>query len=149
MVALSTATADQVAQLLREEIGVYASLISVLKAEQQALTQGAVEELARLSSEKSSCVERINAIEARRQPLSDNETSRTHLSLSELWQDLTKAATEARDLNLTNGRLINTRLQRTQDALAVVLRTNDERDPTYGPDGQATSTGGGRPLASA
>lgn len=148
MVALSTATADQVAQLLREEIGVYASLISILKAEQQALTQGAVEDLTRLSGEKSACVERINAIEARRQPLSDNETSKTHHSLSELWQDLTAAATEARDLNLTNGRLINARLQRTQDALAI-LRTDNERDPTYGPDGQATSSGGGRPLASA
>lgn len=148
MIALSSTAQDQVAQLLREEIGVYSSLISILKAEQQALTQGAVEDLTRLSSEKSSCVERINAIEARRLQLSDNESSKSHQALGELWQGLTATATEARDLNLANGRLINTRLQRTQDALAI-LRTDNERDPTYGPDGQSTQSSSGRPLASA
>ena len=61
---------------------------------------------------------------------------------------LTTLASQARELNQLNGRIINMRLQRTQEALAV-LRNNDSTTPVYGPDGQAQGSGKGRPLTSA
>ena len=135
------------AELLRKEASQYQVLLNILKAEQQALVQGAVEEINRICEEKSLCVAGIDALEQQRQALSDNDTCKLDPSLSDLWQQLNHIATQARELNLANGRVINARLQRTQDALSI-LRT-DERDPTYGPDGQAAPSGSGRPIASA
>jgi flagella synthesis protein FlgN len=148
MVSLSTATTDQAAMLLREEAAQYTLLLGILKAEQQALAQGALEDISRISEEKAQRVADINILEKQRQSLSDNQNSKQHPALADLWQNLSNLAQQARELNLANGRLINTRLQRTQDALAI-LRTDNERDPTYGPDGQASASGSGRPLASA
>ena len=45
MVSLSTATTDQAAMLLREEAAQYTLLLGILKAEQQALAQGALEDI--------------------------------------------------------------------------------------------------------
>ena len=148
MAAPSTANTDQAAKLLREEAAQYTLLLGILKTEQQALVQGAIEDIRRLSEEKAQCVAGINTLEKQRQSLSNNQNSKQHPALADLWQNLSDLAQQARELNLANGRLINTRLQRTQDALAI-LRTDTERDPTYGPAGQANASGSGRPLASA
>lgn len=148
MVSLSTANTDQAAKLLREETAQYTLLLDILKTEQQALAQGAIKDISRISEEKAQCVADINKLENQRQSLSDNQNSKQHPALAELWQNLSNLAQQARELNLANGRMINTRLQRTQDALSI-LRTDNERDPTYGPDGQANTPGNGRPLASA
>lgn len=136
------------AELLRKEAAQYQVLLNILKAEQQALVQGAVEEINRICEEKSLCVAGIDALEQQRQALSDNDTCKLDPSLSDLRQQLNHIATQARELNLANGRVINARLQRTQDALSI-LRTDNERDPTYGPDGQTAPSGSGRPIASA
>lgn len=69
-------------------------------------------------------------------------------SEQQLWQAFLKLATEARDLNLLNGKLIGLHMQHNQQALAALTAAAD-RATTYGPDGQQQSSVGSRILGKA
>ena len=64
---------------------------------------------------------------------------------STLWNELLVAARRARDLNQTNGMLINTHMARTRSALSV-LQQKPAGSTVYGPDGQQDMRGSGRTL---
>lgn len=66
----------------------------------------------------------------------------------ERWRELLAAAREARDINETNGKLIASRLQGNQQALAILTAAADQA-ATYGPDGHTKTATGGRPLGAA
>ena len=142
-----------IAQLLGDEVALYRLLVDLLHAEQQALTQGLIDDLERITREKSACVSQINEIEKQRltdtgQPASQADTpSSPHMH--PLWPQLTALATQARELNQANGRMINMRLQRTQDALSALRGQDATLSAGYGPDGQPLGSGKGRPLSSA
>lgn len=155
MLAPGAAAMENLTQLLREEAVLYAQLIALLRDEQQALAQGAAEDIIKLTAAKAECVAQIDNLEAQRQQHAQHtgntkalSTSKPDTPLGQLWQHLTDLATQARDLNQLNGRMINMRLQRTQAALEV-LRNDEQRPSVYGPDGQSQSSGKGRPLTSA
>lgn len=143
----------RLAQLLGDEIALYRSLVDLLHAEQQALTQGLIDDLERITREKSACVIRINEIEKQRLadccPASPAAGEQASADAHPLWQQLTTLAAQARDLNQANGRMINMRLQRTQDALFALRGQDTSQAAGYGPDGQPLGGGKGRPLSSA
>lgn len=146
---------DPLQRLLTEEIALYTRLTELLRNEQQALTQGVADEIVQITAAKGECVNGIQSCENQRQQLLQQtgldgllQRQTTDTPLGQSWQQLTTLASQARELNQLNGRIINMRLQRTQEALAV-LRNNDSTTPVYGPDGQAQGSGKGRPLTSA
>jgi flagella synthesis protein FlgN len=62
---------------------------------------------------------------------------------SPLWNALLDCARRARELNQTNGMLINTHMARTRAALSV-LQQKPAGSTVYGPDGQQDMRGGSR-----
>lgn len=155
MLAPGAAAMENLMHLLREEAALYTQLVVLLRDEQQALAQGAADDIIKLTTAKAECVAQIDSLEAQRQQRTQQSglaeqlsTSTPDTPLGQLWQHLTDLATQARDLNQLNGRMINMRLQRTQAALEV-LRNDEQRPSVYGPDGQSLSSGKGRPLSSA
>ena len=59
-------------------------------------------------------------------------------AVNESWQSLLSQANTAKELNHTNGLLINTHLSRNQNTLNV-LRGSNKTGNIYGPDGQTTN----------
>lgn len=106
------------------------AFIDLLRREQTALIEGNIEALAALIPEKSALAERLNGI-----------------SPAEA-EALRGLATEARELNDTNGKLIAVLLQRNQQALNVLLAAADNA-ATYGRDGQPQTGLGSRSLGKA
>jgi len=64
------------------------------------------------------------------------------------WQSLLELATEARELNRLNGKLIGLHMSHNQQAFAALMSATD-RAMVYGPDGQQTAGLGGRILGTA
>ncbi len=64
------------------------------------------------------------------------------------WQTLLNLASEARELNVLNGKLIGLHMSHNQQAFNALMRATD-RAMTYGPDGQQQTGGGGRILGTA
>lgn len=106
------------------------AFIDVLRREQALLTEGDIDSLAPLITEKTALADRLNQMPA-------SETA----ALREL-------AAAAKMLNETNGKLIALRLQHNQQALNVLLAAADSA-ATYGPDGQQQSGIGSRILGKA
>ncbi|WP_126444162.1 flagella synthesis protein FlgN [Sulfuricystis multivorans] len=104
--------------------------IDLLRREQAALIKGDIEALAALIPEKSALAERLNGI-----------------SPAEA-EALRGLATEARELNETNGKLIALHLQRNQQALNV-LRAAADNATVYGRDGQPRQGGVSHSLGKA
>lgn len=155
MPGLDASDLNSLRQLLQEEITLYTQLNELLRNEQQALAQGAADDIVHITAAKSECVGRIQAFENQRlqylQQAGEDDLLQRQAGdtpLGQNWQQLTALASQARELNQLNGRIINMRLQRTQEALAV-LRSSESNTPTYGPNGQAQGSGKGRPLTSA
>ncbi|MDP1527286.1 MAG: flagellar protein FlgN [Rhodocyclaceae bacterium] len=64
------------------------------------------------------------------------------------WQTLLTLASDARELNLLNGKLIGLHMSHNQQAFNALMGATD-RAMTYGPDGQQHTGGGGRILGKA
>ena len=64
------------------------------------------------------------------------------------WQTLLVLASEARELNILNGKLIGLHMSHNQQAFNALMGATN-RAMTYGPDGQQHTGGGGRILGTA
>ncbi len=64
------------------------------------------------------------------------------------WKTLMALASEARELNILNGKLIGLHMRHNQQAFNALMGATD-RAMTYGPDGQRQTGGGGRILGTA
>jgi flagellar biosynthesis/type III secretory pathway chaperone len=145
-----------VAGLQDEQIALVA-FTSLLQAEQDALVQGNADRLAEFATDKAAQIELLTHLGEQRsrhlaaQNLNGSaEGMLTWLSrnpgfaaaVRKIWRELLAQAETARQLNHSNGLLIESGLQQNRLKLAV-LQTAAALDGVYRPDGQL------RPLRSA
>ncbi|MBI5909847.1 MAG: flagellar protein FlgN [Betaproteobacteria bacterium] len=144
-----------VAGLQDEHIALVA-FTSLLRTEQDALVQGDADRLAEIATDKAEQLELLTLLgESRSRHLAAQnlngsaEGMLTWLSrnpgfgaaVKKIWRDLLAQAETARQINHSNGLLIESRLQQNRLKLAV-LQTAAACDGVYRPDGQL------RPLRS-
>ncbi len=147
---------------IRRESELLAAFIGLLREEQNALQQGDAAALPGLNHQKSGLIEELDALAGLRNALlakvgcaPDREGMQQWLArpgsdktVRPLWAALLKSATEARELNELNGKLVAIRLQATQEALAI-LTQQARQTSLYGPNGQASPLTGLRIIDSA
>lgn len=149
-----------VATLLKNEAALILRFRDTLLREQEILHSGSSEALAKINTEKIFLVESLNqaGVERARVLSSGAETAidmqawfsahPREVESINLWEGLLQLAREAREINESNGSLINTLHQKTNDALAIL--THGENDPSlYRSNGQAASSTGSRIIDSA
>jgi len=162
-VASVTLPAQPIAGILADELVALREFVALLKTEQTALVGGNADGLTALIEKKSALAARLtDCAQRREQAMAASKlpsgragmeawlgTLQADTTARKNWQELLPLAAEARNLNLLNGKLIGTRLQHNQQALAALMSAT-ERAMTYGPDGQTlASAGSGRMLGSA
>jgi flagella synthesis protein FlgN len=144
-------------QVLAAEAACVEDFIAVLKLEQNSLAQGAGDELPAYAEQKAQLAQRLGALAAQRNAAlkaQDLAADRPGLDAwcaahpkeiqaASDWSRIIALATEARELNRVNGELIALRMQYNAQALEA-LRGGSSALDLYGPDGQATGSGGRR-----
>lgn len=131
----------------RNELAALDRFIDILKREQAALVSADVDRLNAVSQEKSRQADQLNqlarvriaafeqlGIGNARDSVENWLKSQSH-EMTAAWNGLIETATTAQQLNQTNGNLIETQLQRTQQALNV-LSSAANQSAVYGADGQ-------------
>lgn len=148
------------AAVLKREAELIARFKITLEREQEILRSGKTDGLAEINAEKLSLVDSLNqaGIERSRLISPDPATSvemQAWLSAhpreteaARLWANLLHAARETRDLNESNGRLINVLHQKTSDALSFLTQGNADKS-LYGSNGQSALSTGSRIIDSA
>lgn len=154
-----TDAAGFLAKLSRER-DCFRQFLEILEREQEVLVQGQVDTLTDIAQKKSGKVlELAQLAEARNRFLAGNGLPPDQAGVSawlgalgnapeaqearRAWDELVAVAKAARQLNETNGAMIELQLQHNQQALAVLMSAANQA-ALYGPDGQRLSGGGGR-----
>lgn len=149
-------------RLVAEELAQLRVFVTALQREQQSLVDGHLDNLLPLAEEKSRIAASLGSLAEQRNKalaaaglaadktgMMDWLTSQPKSAASRAeWDNLLELAAEARRLNELNGKLIATRMQHNQQALAV-LHAAVNRAMMYGPDGQQHTSGFGRHLGTA
>lgn len=142
---------ESLSELLVRELSDLKRFCAVLEEERKVLTGVQADHLPDIAARKSSLAVRLSQSETRRDELlakgglpkgrSGMEAwlaSRPDADVERRrWNELLELATQARDGNQTNGRLINILLKQNQEALSVLLSGGAES--IYGADGQPRS----------
>ena len=131
----------------------------LLQAEQEALVRGELDRLMPLAEEKSRQATLLaQAADRRNQALTDLGLAKDRPGMEAWlngdgdksaaptrgdWEALLAMAATSRSQNELNGKLIQTRLQQNQRALAALNAANNQTQ-LYGPDGQVKSSSGRR-----
>lgn len=150
------------AQLVADELSLLREFVSLLVDEQQALIPGDLDRLLPLAEKKSRLAAALGQLAAaRNQALADEGLPADKAGMEAWlssqkraapargdWAAVLALAAEARLQNDINGKLIGTRIQHNQRALAVLHAAADQA-MLYGPDGQPHTIGGGRHLGAA
>ena len=140
--------AEFVANLQLEQDAIK-TFIDILKKEQNALVHGNIEDLDYFASQKTHITKKLADFGNKRDQylsakgLSLDTKCINNLLISEdnntatgaIWTDLLQLAKTAKQLNQTNGAIITTRLQQSQQALAA-LQSAAGTVSLYGPKGQ-------------
>jgi flagella synthesis protein FlgN len=144
---------------LAQEIEAADRLVALLKQEQEHLIKADIESLTVLTEEKTRLVSAMSELAmARHRSLAASGLSATEEGMqqwmkglapaapaSRAWSRLLELMRSAKELNRTNGILINTHLSRNQSALGV-FQQQAKGGELYGPNGQATAKPTGRGL---
>lgn len=150
----------QVADLLRREHELVLRFRNTLLLEQEALRSGKTHTLSEISAQKISLVDTLNQVGAERSRIiSPNANAAIDMqtwlsahpketSAAKLWKELLTIAREARDINESNGNLINVLHQKTTDALSILTQGLGDRS-LYGSNGQSSVSTGSRIIDSA
>lgn len=134
---------------------------ALLEQEQGMLVENSTDQLLELSERKSTDAVSLNKLaEMRRDLLRQNipqplgiDAVRTWLKIHSpdglsAWQEILALAERARQLNNTNGELVQMKLRHNQQTLTVLSNAVNKAN-LYGPDGQTSfSPGSGRSLGS-
>lgn len=149
------------AAILAGELAALREFVTLLQEEQSALLDGKGDGLAALVEKKSALAGRLTDCAGQREAAlaglglpAGRDGMEAWLATAAAaarndWQELLPLAATARNLNELNGKLIGTRLQHNQQALAALMGAT-ERAMTYGPDGHAhPPAGSGRSRGSA
>lgn len=135
---------------LSEENQAIIALVKLIRNEQTLLINANIEDVEKIIDQKAQHVAKLAELSNKRhlilamtghqpdesgmQSWIDQNAAHT---VNESWQRLLTQVTIAKELNRTNGLLINTHLKRNQSTLNV-LRSSNKAGNFYGPDGQAT-----------
>ena len=147
----ATAVTAQITEHLAAEILEFEEFKKLLLAEQDALITGDTTSLTEITEKKSPRIEAINGLAARRlehmrslgfKP--DREgvaqwQSSVDAKTLKLWQSLLALGADIQNTNILNGKLINTRLQYTQQTMSALLAAVNQAE-LYGPSGQREGT---------
>lgn len=150
---------------LDNEVQTLGRFVEVLKREHDALRDNHTDALTDLAHEKTQLAERLATLGLQRSQLLGQQQpdgaqngmahwlalhagSAPGQRLDTLWQDLLQMAAQARQLNASNGLLIDTRLAYNQQLLHA-LHAATEQATLYGPDGHTQATSSGRHFGSA
>lgn len=139
---------------LQDEIHAMTALAELLKTEEAALVDGNVNELSRLTQEKSQLIMQLSNLENDRKAClgqhgysSDAKGMQDYFlkvpaesTAAKDWEKLLQISEQAKEINRTNGVLINRQFNRNQSALNI-LQQNHATGAMYGPNGQATNSG--------
>ena len=146
--------AEFVANLQLEQDAIK-TFIDILKKEQNALVLGKIEDLDYFAAQKTQIIKKLTALGDERDQylvakgLSLDSACINNLLLSEesntetgaIWNKLLQLAKTAKQLNQTNGTIITTRLQQSQQALTA-LQSAAGNVALYGPKGQTMAISG-------
>lgn len=131
----------------QSELAALDRFIKILQDEQSALVNADINRLVSISQEKSGQAEQLNhlarerlAAFSKRGVSSDRASVEAWLTtqpadLKDAWAALLDRAKTAQELNQINGKLIETQLQSTQQALSA-LTSAANQSTVYGADGQ-------------
>lgn len=135
---------------LQAEQDALGAFVSLLQQEQEVLIQGDAERLALFAPDKAARINLLTVLgEQRNRHLASQNLTRsaegmmTWLrrhpgfapSVSKIWKELMARAESARQINHSNGVLIDNRMQQNRLKLAVLQMTTAS-DGVYRPDGQ-------------
>lgn len=150
-----------VARLLAALAAEHAALlgfVALLEREQGMLVENLSDQLLELSEKKSGCALDLNRLGQARLALLQEYIPQLDLDSIQawlqthspeglaIWQKTLELAKRSRQLNLTNGELIQMKLRHNQQSL-LVLSNAVNKASLYGPDGQPNfSPGSGRSL---
>lgn len=150
----------QLLSALTAERSALLDFVALLEREQGMLVENLTDRLLELSEQKSADALGLNKLaETRRAllrenlPKQDAGAIRAWLGAHSpkglaVWQEILALAERAQRLNQTNGELIQMKLRRNQQLLAVLSNAVNKAN-LYGPDGQTSfSPGSGRSLGS-
>lgn len=135
---------------LAEENAVMCNLLKLVKQEQSLLIQNNIKNVQQLLGEKSKYISELSALAHQRHltlgatgQVKDESAMQEWLELNpspamkEAWQNLLSQTRAAKEINRTNGLLINTQLTRNQNTLNILSGSNNHGN-FYGPNGQTT-----------
>ncbi|MBL8478246.1 MAG: flagellar protein FlgN [Sterolibacteriaceae bacterium] len=153
-----------IANLLDQTIGALKEFLAAVADERHCLVKGDTSQLLAIAEKKSALATRLSDLDTRR----DAALGAAGLGIGRAgveawiaarpvgmrpaahksWQIYMDLATEARDENELNGKLIAAHLQQNQQALEALLGSS-AAGGTYGADGQRSMAASRRPLGSA
>lgn len=157
---MKPSSGPQLLSALTAERAALLNFVALLEREQGMLVENLTDQLLELSEKKSASAINLNELaETRRAlmrkniPQLDAKEIRAWLETHSpqglaVWEEILVLAERAQSLNQTNGELIQTKLRRNQQTLAVLSSAVNKAN-LYGPDGQTSfSPGSGRSLGS-
>jgi len=145
-----SSTQKLIAAGLTEEIDGFNKFKALLLTEQEALISGDTTALSEITESKDVHAQKLNELAAERTRLinslgfADSREgiaqwlSQSSEPLVAQWNTLLKLAKEIQHLNEVNGKLIQTRLQYTQQTLSALLTAVNQAN-LYGPTGQPSA----------
>lgn len=142
---------DELRDIVTAEAALIARFVELLEAEQEALTEGNIEDLARLASEKEPLAADLQRLGQQRNDhlvalkLSADRHGMSawtagNPGASSTWEKTLELAARARDVNRLNGELIQMRLNFNSQLLEILQRNKGALD-LYGPDGKTSGPG--------
>lgn len=150
----------KLSDLLQDEIRLISSFNDLLANEADALRMGEVGKMETIVGQKIELVKQLNAAESLREQMTGvGSANRTGMeawfaahpaekTARTLWQKVLELARQAKEHHELNGRLINLHLQRTSDALNILLQ-NPPSSGFYSSDGMSATYTGSRIVDSA
>ncbi|QNM95613.1 flagella synthesis protein FlgN [Chitinimonas koreensis] len=128
--------------VLQNELAELQAFVALLEREQRALVANTLADLVEFAKEKAARAQTLEALAKERKRLFEvngvelspdpphpltgaRQLPAEHLpTLAALWQELIQSARQASALNLTNGRLIDTRQQQNQQLMSMLQATH-------------------------
>ena len=139
---------------VRDELALFATLMELMKQEQQFLVAADTDALGTITPQKAQLVAQMAALSKQRHAYlsaaghaPEDGSMQAWLDQagepvsSELWQDLLAATRQAKEINRVNGMLIAKQLTNNQSIINAMRTPTGAADASvYGPTGQTSST---------
>ncbi len=141
-------------QQIGQEIRVMDDLLDLIRKEQELLVEARIHDIGQVIEQKARHIANLAQLASQRHALlgeagcaAEEAGMQEYLNrhpdpeLHDIWEKLIDRVRSARNLNNTNGLMINTQLGRYRSALDILSGRNAS---LYGPDGQTSQAAGNR-----